>query len=263
MKLTVLVDNNTFIDNYYFGEPGLSFYIEDQDNKILFDTGYSNIFIQNANKLNIDLTKIDYLVLSHGHNDHTGGLQYLKDYDLSNVKLISHPNVFIPRVNEGLQIGSPIELSELKVKEYIDGTSSYKINDNLYFLGQIKRSNDYEGKGIGTLNDGSIDLVLDDTALAYKTSKGIFVITACSHSGICNIVEQAKRLLNDNRIIGIIGGFHLLSNDEQIDKTIEYFKDNNIDNLYPCHCISFYNKAKMMKYATVHEVGVGLSLDID
>lgn len=263
MKLTVLVDNNTYIDNYYYGEPGLSFYIEDHDNNILFDTGYSDIFIKNAKKLNIDLNKINYLVLSHGHNDHTGGLQYLKDYDLSNVKIIAHPNVFIPRVNKGLQIGSPVSLNQLKVKEYIDGTNFYKINDNLCFLGEIKRTNDFEAKGIGTLANGNIDLVLDDSALAYKTSKGIFIITACSHSGICNIVEQAKYLLNDNRIVGIIGGFHLLNNDEQIDKTIEYFKNNSIDNLYPCHCISFLNKAKMMKYATVHEVGVGLTLNIN
>ena len=59
MKLKVLVDNNTFIDEYYLGEPAVSYYIEDEDTKILFDTGYSEAFIKNAKNMKIDLRKID------------------------------------------------------------------------------------------------------------------------------------------------------------------------------------------------------------
>ena len=80
MKLTVLCDNTTRIDGYYLGEPGASYYLEDGDTRILFDTGYSDVFMKNAKKMGIDLNGVNKIVLSHGHNDHTGGLvHYLKE----------------------------------------------------------------------------------------------------------------------------------------------------------------------------------------
>ena len=82
MKLTVLVDNNTFIDEYYFGEPGVSYYIEDGGAKILFDCGYSDVFMANAEKMGIDLGKVDTIVFSHGHNDHTRGFRRCQDRGL-------------------------------------------------------------------------------------------------------------------------------------------------------------------------------------
>src|SRR4051812_44647951 len=74
MKLTVLVDNNTYIDRYFVGEPAVSYLIEDDGKKILFDLGYSDLFIRNAEKMRIDLRTLDYVALSHGHNDHTWGM---------------------------------------------------------------------------------------------------------------------------------------------------------------------------------------------
>ncbi len=72
MKLKVLEDNNTFIDMYYLGEPAVSYYIEDGNDKILFDVGYSDAFMKNAKKMNIDLDKVNKLVISHGDYDHMG-----------------------------------------------------------------------------------------------------------------------------------------------------------------------------------------------
>lgn len=57
MQLTVLVDNNTLIDRYYLGEPGVAYYLEDGDVRILFDVGYSDIFLRNAQALGIDLSR--------------------------------------------------------------------------------------------------------------------------------------------------------------------------------------------------------------
>jgi 7,8-dihydropterin-6-yl-methyl-4-(beta-D-ribofuranosyl)aminobenzene 5'-phosphate synthase len=71
MKITVLVDNNTMIDRYFQGEPGVSYFIECDDKKYLFDTGYSDIFLRNATKMGINLLALDAVVISHGHNDHT------------------------------------------------------------------------------------------------------------------------------------------------------------------------------------------------
>ena len=92
MKLTILMDNNTYIDQYYLGEPAFSVYIEDGAEKILFDTGYSDAFLRNAEQMRVDMNALTYIVLSHGHNDHSRGLTFLWDkYDLKNVKLVAHP----------------------------------------------------------------------------------------------------------------------------------------------------------------------------
>jgi len=74
MKIHILVDNNTLIDRYFQGEPGVSYYIEDENMNILFDAGYSDVFIKNARKMQLDLYNIDTIVISHGHLDHTWGL---------------------------------------------------------------------------------------------------------------------------------------------------------------------------------------------
>ena len=70
MKLKVLEDNNTFIDMYYLGEPAVSYYIEDGEDKILFDVGYSDAFLVNAEKMNIDIDNISKVVISHGMAEH-------------------------------------------------------------------------------------------------------------------------------------------------------------------------------------------------
>ena len=106
------------------------------------------------------------------------------------------------------------------------------------------------------------DYVLDDSALVFKTTHGLFIITGCSHSGICNIIEYATKVCNDNRIIGVIGGFHLFEIDDRMTQTIQYLKSKDIKNLYPCHCVSLKVKAKMMQDLNITEVGVGLSIDL-
>jgi 7,8-dihydropterin-6-yl-methyl-4-(beta-D-ribofuranosyl)aminobenzene 5'-phosphate synthase len=73
-------------------------------------------------------------------------------------------------------------------------------------------------------------------------------------------VEYAKRVCNDNTVLGIIGGFHLFEVNEQVHKTIEYLMQNNIKELYPCHCTSFAVKAEIHKSLPIKEVGVGLEI---
>ena len=75
MKITVLVDNNTYIDRYYLAEPDVSYYLEEEKQRILFDTGYSDVFYKNAQSMDIDLNNLTHVILSHGHNDHSGGLE--------------------------------------------------------------------------------------------------------------------------------------------------------------------------------------------
>ena len=75
-KLIVLCDNNTKIDHYVYAEPALSFLIETDEKKVLFDFGYSDVYVRNAEILKLDLNDVDLCILSHGHNDHTGGMMH-------------------------------------------------------------------------------------------------------------------------------------------------------------------------------------------
>ncbi len=267
MKLTVLVDNNTYIDQYYLGEPAVCYYIEDGETRLLLDTGYSDIFIRNAEALGIDLTQVSVITFSHGHNDHTRGLQYWSGEIGTKVHIVAHPDTFKERKCGELSIGSP--LSETGLRENFGLTLSrepLKISDRITFLGEIPPLNDFEPrKSFGTLVDGpacSEDFVADDTALVYNNGNGLFIITGCSHSGICNIIEYAKSVCNEKRIIGVIGGFHLFEVSEQLRQTIAYFQMNHIEELYPCHCVSFAAKAEIHRHIPIHEVGVGLVLDV-
>lgn len=268
MKLTVLVDNNTFIDQYYLGEPAVSYYIEDEEIRLLFDTGYSDIFISNAKLLNIDLEKLTHIALSHGHNDHTRGFMYLKDkYDLSQVKVIAHPDCFYPKYYDEESIGSELSLEQIeKISKLKLSKEPYEISESLIFLGEIPQYLAFEPRiPIGkTIINGKayIDTLLDDTAIVYKAKSGLFIITGCSHSGICNIIEHAKKVCSSDKILGVIGGFHMFDCDERLAATVNYLKNENIPMLYPGHCISFQAKAKMNTALKVHDVGVGLTIEL-
>lgn len=272
MKLTVLMDNNTYIDQYYLGEPAVSYYIEDGDARILLDCGYSDAFIKNAAAMGIDLGGLTHIVFSHGHDDHTRGLQFLREqFDLGGVEIIAHPDCFYPREEDGLGFGAPFLDEEVAdfAKLHLSSEPVW-ITDHLLYLGQIADTFDFEarrpigkrGCGCGEDTEWTDDYCYDDTALAYHSEEGIFIITGCSHSGICNIVDQAKRLCGDDRIAGILGGFHLFDVDERLKDTIDYLESCNIQNFYPCHCVSLKAKAKMMEKLDVEEVGVGMNISI-
>lgn len=266
MKLKVLEDNNTFIDMYYLGEPAVSYYIEDGEDKILFDVGYSDAFLFNAEKMNININNITKLVISHGHDDHTGGLKHFFDKK-RNVELISHPESFNYKEDDtGLYIGTSLSKEQLsKMCRLNLSREPIQVTKHITYLGEIPILNDFESRytiGKSIINGEKVDdNIEEDSALVYKGENGLFIITGCSHSGICNIIEYAKKICKDNRILGVIGGFHLFENDGRLKNTINYFKNNNIKYLYPCHCVSLKAKIEIAKQLEIHEVGVGLELE--
>jgi len=241
MKITVLTENNSRIDNYLLAEPGLSLLIEVDNKKILFDTGYSDVFLKNAKTLKIDLSDITDIVISHGHNDHTRGLQFL-NLENKKIKFTAHPNIFDTKVDEDkIHYGCPISKEALKKKYVLNLTQNpYWISENLCFLGEIE-------------NNKSSDI--DDSALVYKAEKGLFIITGCSHSGIINILKYAQKVTGINHIYGIFGGFHLLcKNNIEIEKIAQVFKDEQIQYLAPCHCCNLNSKIILSKYLPIEEI---------
>ena len=268
MKLTVLVDNNTFIDQYYLGEPAACFYLEAGEEKILFDAGYSDVFLKNACSMGIDLTKLDRVVISHGHNDHTGGLRYLSEWmETSQLELIAHPETFWEKEYDGGPIGAPYREEELRKRFRVTFTAEpYWLAPNLLFLGEIPSYNDFEPRrriGWKYTSRGRIpDLVMEDSALAYIGKDGLFVITGCSHSGICNMIEHARKVTGIHRIAGVLGGFHLFQEDGQLESTITYLENLQLKNLYPSHCVSFKAKAKIHQTIPITETGVGMTITL-
>ena len=252
MKLTVLCDNYTLIDRYFLGEPALSFLIETEGKSFLFDTGYSDVFIKNAEKMGIDLNSIDGIFLSHGHNDHTGGLKYL-DFLKRKTDVYGHPDIDRLITYEGLDISMPRKLPNnlnlIKVKE------PFAVNERLVYLGQIERTL----QKVYPLED---DYLWDDTALAYKGENGLFIISGCSHSGIINICEFAKKVTGVDKIDSVIGGFHILNNDRVAREVGRYFHNEGITRIYPCHCTDLKARIILDRYVEVKEIGVSSVLEV-
>lgn len=268
MRLTVLNDNNTYIDQYYCGEPAVAYYLEDGDRRILWDCGYSDLCLRNAQALGIDLHTLTDIALSHGHDDHTRGLTALvQAIDLSSVTLTAHPLALAPKRSEtGQSIGAPFTAQELSQYVQLRLTSApVKLSPHLTFLGEIPRVHAFEAtSAIGqrlTKQGWVADQLPDDTALVYESPEGLYIITACSHSGIANICQYAQAVTGTQRILGIIGGFHLFGLTPQLTATITYLKNQHITELYPCHCVDFLARAAIHEQLPLHEVGVGLTLE--
>jgi 7,8-dihydropterin-6-yl-methyl-4-(beta-D-ribofuranosyl)aminobenzene 5'-phosphate synthase len=278
LSLTVLVDNNTLTDRYFSGEPGLSFMLETAGKKILFDTGYSDLFLANAEKMRIDLRNLDCVVLSHGHLDHSGGLVWLVRY-ITEAKiegmvhrvpdLVAHPCCFYPKEKLPLQNNGSI-LDEEEVRRQFPVNLSREpvwITEDLVFLGEIPRKFAFEhtdpGKRKICLPNGRMesDQLLDDSALAFRSGAGLVIITGCSHSGICNITEYARNICAESRVVDIIGGLHLLKpSEEQMQGTIDYLSEIGLAALHACHCTSLASKIALSGYCPVNETGVGMRL---
>jgi 7,8-dihydropterin-6-yl-methyl-4-(beta-D-ribofuranosyl)aminobenzene 5'-phosphate synthase len=265
--LKVIVDNNTFIDQYYCGEPAVSFYIEDEDMKLLLDVGYSDLFLKNMEQFGINVNDLDAVIISHGHDDHTRGLKFLFSNCIrKDLKLIGHPQAFEPKSLDNELIGSPFNKDELmNLCDLELSKNPMKVSKHIIFLGEIPQESSHEKRErIGkTRVGGEIvdDDVIEDSALVFRGESGIYIITGCSHSGICNIVEYGKKVTGCDNVIGVIGGLHLFDLEEKVYKTIDYLEKNGVKELYPCHCTSFKVKAAINNVIEVHEVGVGLELN--
>ena len=246
MKITILCENASS-DIGYLAEWGFSAFIRFNDINVLFDTGYSTVYLQNAKKLTCDLEDSDFIVSSHFHDDHTRGVQFHNF--LSRKKVVCHPEVLekLPK-DEALVLRRDFDLLTSK--------SAVEFAPDIIFLGEIPRNTAFEKGGCKG------DAMLDDSAIAIKTDKGVVIISGCAHAGICNICEYAKEVTG-LPIYAVIGGFHLFEDDhEAVEATLDYFQKENPPHLYPMHCVDlptltkFHQRFGTKKYSAGHVISL-------
>ncbi len=277
MNISILVDNNTFTGQFFVGEPAVSYFIETDDKKILFDAGYSDAFLANAQKMKVEIWNMDYVILSHGHLDHTWGMPSLMKVleEKSNLRtnknkpvLITHPATFTNRRLKKTRDIGPNTTSNLLSKQFDMRLSSTPvfITEKLVYLGEIPRVTAFEAKkplgSVVTDKGETPDFLMDDSALVYRSGEGLVIITGCSHSGICNIVEYAKRIMKEDRILDIIGGLHLSKPSKtQLSGTLDYISELKPLKMHACHCTDLQSKIALANVANLIEVGSGMVLE--
>jgi 7,8-dihydropterin-6-yl-methyl-4-(beta-D-ribofuranosyl)aminobenzene 5'-phosphate synthase len=250
MKVSVLAENSAGRSHNRdcLAEWGLSLYLEVGGVRILFDSGHKGTFSQNAKALGVDIGRTDFVVLSRHHWDHTGGLRF---YEFGGEpKLVTHP-----RVPEAVLAEQSLDLAAKF--EVVVSKEPVEFSPGIYYLGEIPRQTNFEK---GAYQD---DPMLDDTAIAIKTAKGTIIVAGCSHAGVVNIAEYAKKVTGQD-VLGVMGGFHLFENDpDAINGSVDYFKREKPGFLFPMHCVdhaamsAFYDAFKVRKY------GAGDSFEVE
>jgi 7,8-dihydropterin-6-yl-methyl-4-(beta-D-ribofuranosyl)aminobenzene 5'-phosphate synthase len=277
MELTFLVDNNSLVGTQFLAEPALSMFIRDGKTRVLFDAGYSDAFLKNAQRKSIDLLHLDWIALSHGHFDHTWGLDILIRHYFeaavhkqanSRPVLVAHPKAFTSKRKDAVpELG--MLLAEEKLSAQFELTLTDQpvwLSERLVTLGEIQRVMDFEPPApLGERNEENgwvEDDLPDDTAMAYVSDTGLVVIAGCAHAGICNTVEQAKRVTGVDSVRAVLGGFHLQkAKPERLDPTTDYLAALDLEALFCCHCTDLAAKIALARKCPIREVGAGLTLE--
>jgi 7,8-dihydropterin-6-yl-methyl-4-(beta-D-ribofuranosyl)aminobenzene 5'-phosphate synthase len=245
----------------WLAEWGFSAWIEHNGARILFDTGFSDVYRRNAETAGIDLEAVDVIALSHFHSDHTRGLLFHPFR--SRKRLVMHPRVmealhdpWMPETSKAPHAYDQIEARIRRDFEIVAVDSPTEIAPDAFFLGHIPRVTAFE-KGVFYK-----DPMVDDTALVFRTTEGAVVVTGCSHAGICNICEHAKSVTGQ-RLRAVIGGFHLIHKEgPAVDETIAYFEREAPDLLLPVHCVEFDIQARLQRTFNYTRPGAGSVIEI-
>ena len=271
-NITVLIEDLPSKDKRMESEKGLSILLEKDNDMILFDTGTTGKFIKNASLLSKNLHRVRSVVLSHGHNDHTGGFKkYVHDFT-SGFKVVASDKLFIRKyLDDGAgidYIGNNFEkefLNEHDI-EFIPVENKLKLYDNTYVINLEGVNGNLPNLDRYLIKNGNsyvVDSFDDEVALAILNDNGVVVITACAHKGITVICERAKEIFNCE-LAGVVGGLHLkYAEKEYLDSTIEYFKNNHNAFLAVGHCTGLkqmqYLKEKLGDRVTILNTGYHLS----
>jgi 7,8-dihydropterin-6-yl-methyl-4-(beta-D-ribofuranosyl)aminobenzene 5'-phosphate synthase len=247
VRITTLSENTADKGNL-LAEWGLSILVETGKASVLLDTGNSISATHNADVLGVDLSKIDKIVLSHGHYDHTGGLRQVLQKMRKDIEIIAHPDIWQakyarPKDEPDKYIGIPFQRNEL---ESLGATFNLtaepvRIDDSIMTSGEVPMVTSFEQVDTDLFvkedTGWQQDKLLDDQALIVNTESGLVVILGCAHRGIINTLYHARRLTGKEMIYAVIGGSHLINtSEERLWQTIGALRELEIQRLGLCHC---------------------------
>ncbi len=223
MNITTLVENTAGAADCLY-EHGLSVYIETASHRILVDTGQSDALLHNANVLGIDLTKIDTVVLSHGHYDHSGGI-------LPFSRINSHAAVYLQRGAAGNfwhgdhYIGIDPEILHLPQVQLLDG--DLRLDEELYLFTHItgRRFFPRGNEGIVLRENGTEtpDDFSHEQCLVIAEHGEYTLLSGCAHNGILNILDHFRSLFGCDPK-RVISGFHLMKKTDYTEEEITEFE---------------------------------------
>ena len=260
VKIKVLIDNQPGDDALLECEHGLSFYIETGCSRVLCDMGASEKFISNASRMGIDLSAIDFAFVSHGHADHTGGLpDYLKTLGEKKVYLserISKEMYFSSRRGSRRDISTERSVFDnyqdrlVALKESCWITPEIAavytdVHEHSQPLGNAFLSKEVYG-------EESLDDFGHELSLAVLTSKGLVIVSSCSHGGAVNIMKSCCRFTGMPRVYAFVGGLHLVDGEQTTSEVKAFVNEMKTEypdiKIYTGHCTGGLAKQELMSH---------------
>lgn len=242
MKTTVLVDN---IENEGIpGEWGFCTYIEYKDKKLLLDTGASNLFAENAEKLNISIEDVDMAILSHGHYDHANGME--KFFEINKkakfyLQKGCSENCYFKKWFVKKYIGIPqgITTTYKDRIEYVSGV--YQLADGINLVSHSTPNLERIGKSemmyLKTAKGWKPDNFCHEQSLVLEAEDGLVIFNSCSHGGVVNIINEVKAAFPTKEIKAFVGGFHIFKRpEEEIRELAASIRETGISCIYTGHC---------------------------
>lgn len=250
MKISMLIENNR-LNGQLAKEHGLSLYIETVNRKIVFDTGVSGNFVDNASKMGIDLQDVDTLVISHAHKDHSGGLlRFLEINSKATVFMSSKVDneYYAKMLCVAKNISMPTEIITNYKERIIFIDDFTTLGDEIFILTKFVRHYPLVKGNKNLFVKQENKLIVDDfsheLALVIRNHDKLVMISGCSHNGIENMIETLRDVFPQTKIQAVIGGFHLLDfpksiwveSKDGIKKIGKRLLGYEIEKIYTCHC---------------------------